>query len=182
MGKESTKAPRASALPKAPIIYLNDPVKDMPHARYVRDMIPGAILAFGPREDKKPVNNPPVTLGMIQRHIGIRLNDRILVVGDNQPDTRFKVKIETAKEFQEHAIKHGCNFASVNLYTEQGTPAAGDKKKKWSANHLDLCIKDLSVEDVAEKVYHWLCTYHFSHTHLNRAAASSLYVKVGREN
>ncbi|KAK7897110.1 hypothetical protein LTR67_004999 [Exophiala xenobiotica] len=158
MGKKSTKTPRASALPKAPIIYLNDPVKDMPHARHVRDMIPGAILAFGPREDKKPVNNPPVTLGMIQRHIGIRLNDRILVVGDNQPDTRSKVKIETAKEFQEHAIKHGCNFASVNLYTEQGTPAAGDKKKKWSANHLDLCIKDSSVEDVAVKVYHWLFT------------------------
>ncbi|KAK5453594.1 hypothetical protein LTS15_006780 [Exophiala xenobiotica] len=157
MGKKSTKTPRASALPKAPIVYLNDPVKDMPHARYVRDMIPEAILAFGPREDKKPHNNPPVTLGMIQRHIGIRLNDRILVVGDNQPDTRTKVKIETAKEFQDHAIKHGCNFASVNLYTEQGAPA-GDKKKKWSTNHLDLCIKDLSVEDVAEKVYHWLFT------------------------
>ncbi len=181
MGKKSTKTTRASALPKAPIIYLNDPVKDMPHARYVRDMIPGGILAFGPREDKQAQTSPPISLEMIQHHIQRgRFNDRILVVGDNQPETRSKVKIETAKEFQEHAIKHGCNFASVNLYTEQGTPA-GDKKK-WGTNHLDLCIKNLSVKDVAEKVYQWLCTYLFSYTHLYRPPASSLYVKVECEN
>ncbi|KAK5214806.1 hypothetical protein LTR72_012077 [Exophiala xenobiotica] len=91
MGKKSTKILRASVLPNAPIIYLNDPIKDMPHARYVRGMIPDAILALGPQEDGKAENSPPVPLEAIQHHIGRGcFNDRILVAGDNQPDTRSK--------------------------------------------------------------------------------------------
>lgn len=160
MAKKSGNKPvRRHTLPKAPIIYINDPVAGMPHARYIRDMIPDGILAFGPPDDKDALaKSNPVSLEKIQKQLKLgKFNDRVLVVGDHHLDEDTDVKIETAKEFHKHAIKYGCNFASINLYFDGLASEA--KLKAWNSNHLNLCISNIPVKDIAERVFRWLCTF-----------------------
>ncbi|KIW13943.1 hypothetical protein PV08_06724 [Exophiala spinifera] len=159
MAKKSGNKPiRRPALPKAPIIYINDPVAGMPHARYIRDLIPNCILAFGPPDDKDALaKSTPYSLEKIQKQLKLdKFNDRVLVVGDNRVDEDTEVKIETAKEFHKHAIKYGCNFASINLYFDGLASEA--KLKSWNSNHLNLCISNIPVKDIAEKIFRWLFT------------------------
>ncbi|KAJ9618115.1 hypothetical protein H2204_013162 [Knufia peltigerae] len=154
MAKKSGNKPiRRHGLPKAPIIYINDPVEGMPHARYIRDLIPDSILAFGPPSDRDTLTKSlPVSLEKLQKKL--KINDRVLIVADNRLDDETDVKIETAKEFHKHAIKYGCNFASIDLYF--GGLASEVKLTSWNSNHLNVCISNIPVKDISEKVFRWL--------------------------
>ncbi len=163
MGKKSTKpAAPMSTLPKAPVLYINDPSTDLPHARYVRDMIPACNLIFHVRdqaaacelEEEPGVSKAEMLTADLRNG---HLDGSVAIISDGLVDSKTADKIATASHVRTEAIKHGCNFASVNLYHEQGTPAAD--KTKWGTNHLELRITSMSVEEVAEKIYHWLCMF-----------------------
>jgi hypothetical protein len=169
MGKKSNKTANktvaAMHITKAPVLYINDPTTGLPHARYVRDMIPACNLIF---------NSPnEVLLEMSPLEVRVNkgemltadlrngdLDGSVAIIGDGLEDSKTDGKIAMARHVRVEAIKHGCNFASINLYHEQGTPA--EDKDLWGTNHLELGITNMSVKEVAEKIYHWLCMYYRS--------------------
>ncbi|KIX05426.1 uncharacterized protein Z518_06298 [Rhinocladiella mackenziei CBS 650.93] len=157
MGKKSKQSTNPG-LPRAPVLYLNDPTTGVPHARYLRDMIPLCVLVFHPGEDLPVTTDSSLTAAEILTadlragHFG----DSVAIISDNVTDSMANDKIRTATHIRQGAIKHGSNFASVNLYLESGTPPAD--KDKWGTNHLELCVSNLTVKEVAEKVYRWLFT------------------------
>jgi len=116
----------------------------MPYACALRDLIPIAALFDGPVS--------PLEVMASIRHRS-KANNTIGIIRDNRLDGENDRKRKTAHELREATINRGCNFASINLYYQDGS-TNGDT---WGTNHLDLCITGLSVSDVAERVYKWLC-------------------------
>jgi len=141
-------------LPKAPVLYLNDPTVGVPHAHALRSMIPScAISSHSPEDVPADCAVSAAELCTAGVREG-RYDDGILMISDCRRDAETGDKIRTAAHCREETIKHGCNFASVNLYLEQGTPV--DDRKKWGTNHLELCVTNLTVAEVCEKVHRWL--------------------------
>lgn len=158
MGKQSRKTiiSPPPVLPKAPVIYLNDPTTDIPHARYLRDMIGSCIIAFHSPDDV-PTGSTVSSAEVLTADLRNGYFDHsVVIINDNLTDSKAADKLSTATHCREETIKHGCNFASVNLYLKDGTPT--EDLKSWGTNHLDLCVANLTVKEVAEKVYRWLCT------------------------
>ncbi|EXJ77220.1 hypothetical protein A1O3_10378 [Capronia epimyces CBS 606.96] len=152
--KQIMSHPSPTGLPKAPVVYLNDPAADMPHASSLRDMIPCSQVVFLSKIDM-PADCPVQGRNMVASDIRNGTYDRnVAIVNENFADSQIKEKIDTAHLLREESIKHGCNFVTVNLYLAHGTPT--EDKSKWGTNHLDFCIGGMSAQQVAERVYRWL--------------------------
>lgn len=161
MGKKTPKKTTAATVhlntPMTPVIYLNDPSPDFPHARHLRDMIPSGVIGFlspGRFPPEQDTNSTALEWLLADFRKG-DFDDCVLVVKDDLTDSETADKIAAANRCHEETIKHGCNFASVNLYLEDGTPST--ELKKWGTNHLELCVANLTVKEVVEKIYRWLC-------------------------
>lgn len=148
MGKPSKKATTSSALPLTPILYINDPQFEGPNIDAISAVIPSTSIIT--RKAYQPTS--------INDFFRIPASkETVLIIADNQSDDDHGTKISFSYECKTASIKHGCNFASINLYLQSSTPPT--KLKDWGTNHLDLCIARLAPEETADKVYKWLCTF-----------------------
>ncbi|KIV83998.1 hypothetical protein PV11_05978 [Exophiala sideris] len=150
--KQSTSPP--TALPQAPIVYINDPTEDLRYAHYLRDLIPNCTCI--PLPDKELLNN---SFGTELDTLSVKVaagspDDGIVLLCESGPDSKPAEKINTVKLFREEAIKHGRNFASVNLSSMESVTSGS--KLDWGTNHLEMHLRGQSTEEVANKVYHWL--------------------------
>lgn len=151
--KTSTSLP--TALPEAPLIYINDPSQDLQYANYLRDLIPNSTLIALPKKDQLG-NTFGTVLDALSVKVAAReLDDGIVLLCESLPDSKVAEKINTVKTFQQEAIKNGRNFASINLCSDETVAPAG--KLTWGSNHVEVITETKSTQEVAEKVYQWLC-------------------------
>ena len=141
---------------------MSDPLDDNAHAEKVKSMIEAFSLQylkddFYTGSEVTPVETLLNSIDNLKDARGISKKAIMVVDKMNQLDSEISGKIKAATKVREHAAKSGRTFASVNLYKKEGTKKSAIKN--WGPNHLELSITDLTVQQVADKVYKWLCTY-----------------------
>ncbi|KIW22541.1 uncharacterized protein PV07_12419 [Cladophialophora immunda] len=166
MGKKSNRFLSLTTPPplsRHPWIYVNDPTTNTPHAASLKDMIGECIMSG----HIKPDENLSATEESETEKLGYCLDSlkddatfgagqNVFLITEHLADSKTTDKLETAKKFREQAIKGGRNFASVNLYLQNGTKEK--EQAKWGPNHLELGITNMTVKEVAQSIYQWLFT------------------------
>ncbi|EXJ83144.1 hypothetical protein A1O1_06763 [Capronia coronata CBS 617.96] len=143
-----------SGLPLAPVVYVNDPFANMPHTIQLCDMIASSTIVYLAKVDM-PRGFPVQGRDKVASEIRNGAFDKnITIINENYIDSQTKDKIDTVNLLREEAIKHGCNFVSVNLYVNKGTQK--EDISKWGTNHLDCCIGDMTPKQVAERIQKFL--------------------------
>ena len=146
MGKSSKTAKSSTALPRTPLLYINDPQINTLRVTAISTVIPSTKIITPSKGDGALCNS----------HRSNVSKETVFIVASHSADEDHPHKACLATHYKDVAIKQGRNFASVNLYRRTGTPSA--KLKDWGPNHLDLKIAKLSPAETADKVYKWLCT------------------------
>jgi len=164
MGKQSSRFlsfTTPPALSRHPWIYVNDPTANTPHAKSLKDMIGDCLLSCHTRHDSNPfapeeseTEKMAVCLDML-KDATFGSGQNVFLITEHLADSKNSDKLETAKKFRQMAIKGGRNFASVNLYLQHGTPEK--ERAKWGPNHLELGITNMTVREVVQTIYQWLC-------------------------
>ncbi|KIW74176.1 hypothetical protein Z517_12116 [Fonsecaea pedrosoi CBS 271.37] len=165
MGKKSNRFLSFTTPPplsRHPWIYVNDPTTNTPHATSLQDLIGDCIVSHHTRHDgdlsstqESETEKMAVCLDMLKDDT-FSAGQNVFLITEHLADSKTADKLETATKFREQAIKGGRNFASVNLYLQDGTKKK--EKAKWGPNHLELGITNMTVKEVAQEIYQWLFT------------------------
>jgi hypothetical protein len=158
MGKKSKKAAVASTTPTpiAPWLYINDPKEGIPHIDHLYTMIPNSTKVNNPTDNK-------ATQFLTDSLLTNLTKSDIPLIADNYSESseNLSKKLVTANAVRDAAIKHGCNFVSINIYEGEGTGTKKEDLEKWGTNHLEIKAgaddDEKSQKEVAEKIYRWLC-------------------------
>jgi len=130
-------------LPTAPWIYVNDPLDNAAVASALNGLIPNGVLI------NKTTNKA------LKQVIDPNYKAVVVVLTTSYPEACTAATQAIANEYREAAITHGCNFASINVfYSNAHKTAAG-----WGTNHLEVGAGGLTAQEVAEKIYKWLCEH-----------------------
>ncbi|KIW93421.1 uncharacterized protein Z519_06026 [Cladophialophora bantiana CBS 173.52] len=171
MGKKSNRLlgfTTPPSLPMHPWIYVNDPTTSTPHVSSLKGIIGDCSILHHSNDGDdnfEAREKLAATLDTLKDD-AFGAGQNVMLITENLADSKTTDKLEAATKIREQAIKGGRNFASVNLYLQDGTKE--NDKAKWGPNHLELGITNMTVKEVAQKIYSWLFTV-FSpteHVHL----------------
>ncbi|OAP55245.1 hypothetical protein AYL99_10218 [Fonsecaea erecta] len=157
MGKKSSRFlsfTSPPALSRHPWIYVNDPTTNTPHATSLKDMIGDCVLSRHTTPEESEAEKLAVCLDVLKDDTA-GTGQNVFLITEHLADSKTTDKLETAKKFRELAIKGGRNFASVNLYLQHGTKEK--ERAEWGPNHLELGIANMTVKEVVQNIYEWLC-------------------------
>jgi hypothetical protein len=146
--------------PKQPWIYMSDPDDKSMHAEKVCQMIDAFAVNhitedYFAGSNVTPVDSLLTNLDKYKDDHSVNKKAFLVVDKVNRPDYENSEKTAVAKKVREHAAKSGRTCVTINLFKHHGSKERD--VKRWGANHLELAVADLTVGEVAHKVYQWLC-------------------------
>ncbi|EXJ69423.1 uncharacterized protein A1O5_07459 [Cladophialophora psammophila CBS 110553] len=161
MGKKSNRFlgfTSPPSLPRHPWIYVNDPTTNTPHVSSLKGIIGDCSILHRSNDGDANFEARERLAASLDtlKDDAFGAGQNVMLITENLADSKTTDKLETATTIREQAIKGGRNFASVNLYLQDGTKE--NDKATWGPNHLELAITNMTVREVAQKIYSWLFT------------------------
>jgi len=149
MARSKSSKRQGSALPKPPIVFINDSTgghQSVPQK--LAGLVPQPAIYSGLTERGKPRYNagatPDPTAGLSE----------LPIITNYLGDVHRAA--EAATSFWADAVKNGQNFISINL-TERKAEEKSATKPDWGTNHLEFEMAGLTTDEAAEKIFKWLC-------------------------
>ncbi|RVX70943.1 hypothetical protein B0A52_06100 [Exophiala mesophila] len=155
MGKRSKKADPSKPLktPIAPWIYVFDATPGAPYLHTLQARLP-SVVCFD-LGGHSPGDSSLVPTARVVAQILLGKHDEQIVLVRGSEGT-LKERIRTANALHTAAIKHDCNFASINISTADDETTKQGSQVEWGTNHLEIKVED--VEATTEKIFKWLFT------------------------
>lgn len=137
-------------MPIAPWVYIHDATPGAPYLHTLQARLPAATcFELGVHSSDDSSSLLPAAR-MVARILLGELDQRVVLIRGNEGTLSERVR--TSNALKTAAIKHGCNFASVNISaSDNGTTDL----EQWGTNHLEVKAED--VDATTEKIFKWLC-------------------------
>jgi hypothetical protein len=159
--KSTTTAPKIAAppAPKAPWIYISDPSTNTPNAAALSALLDSPrqfqyITHSTPAHSAHGIDSVDEFLARLDKaNKEKHQSKKVYLIVDLRGDDQKEAKLKMMGRVRDLATKSSRDFASVNLNNGSGKHDAKD----WGSHHFSFDVGDHKPEELADKVYKWLC-------------------------